>query len=62
MNGARKGEQAPRGVDKRSGGLGMVPIGIEKVLVRASANRDFRLRLLDDREATIDVLGEEDER
>ncbi len=36
-----------------------VPIGIEKVLVRAAADGDFRKTLLDDRSAAIDTLGDE---
>jgi hypothetical protein len=58
MTGRRENGPAPRGVDKRSGGLGIVPIGIEKVLVKAAASRGFRRRLLKEREAVLDELGE----
>lgn len=36
-----------------------VPIGIEKVLVRAAANETFRKRLLDERETTLASLAGE---
>jgi len=58
MKERKQENRAPRGVDKRSGGLGMVPIGIEKVLVRASTSREFRHRLLEERESVLDELGE----
>ncbi len=58
MGGGRQDDGRPTGVTTRKGGMGLVPIGIEKVLVRASVDEAFRVRLLDDREATLAELGD----
>jgi hypothetical protein len=50
-------DDRPMGVTTRAGGIGVVPIGLEKVLYRAAIDGGFRHELLTDRLHAVQRVG-----